>query len=85
MSQNYYNICCQYQGKMVRINDRAGNVHVGRIMRVSSNRVFIQSNQRPPRGFGLGYYGAGYGYGGGFYGIGLGFITGIALAGLFFW
>jgi hypothetical protein len=35
-------------------------------------------------GYGLGFYG-GYGYYGYPYGIGLGFITGIALAGLFFW
>lgn len=87
MPQNYYNLCCQYHGKVVRINDRFGNVHVGKIMRVTPNKVYIQSNQRPPRGFGYGFYGYpyGYGYGYGVYGIGLGFITGLALGSLFFW
>ncbi|MDQ0228901.1 hypothetical protein [Metabacillus malikii] len=81
MSQHYYHLCCRYNGKVVRINDSYGRVHVGKICRVTPHKVFIQPlNQRP--GYGFGYYGYGYGYP---YGIGLGLITGIALAGLFFW
>jgi hypothetical protein len=87
MSREYYHLCCQYHGKNVRINDRFGNVHDGRIVRVTNSKVYIQPN-RPRRnfgGFGLGFYGGGYyGYGAP-YGIGLGFITGIVLAGLLFW
>ncbi|KKI88666.1 hypothetical protein WQ54_29550 [Bacillus sp. SA1-12] len=85
MSQHYYGLCCRYNGKVVRIHERNGRVHVGRICRVTPNKVFIEP-MRQRSGYGLGFYG-GYGYGGyGYpYGIGLGFITGIALAGLFFW
>ncbi|PGT74842.1 MULTISPECIES: hypothetical protein [Bacillaceae] len=85
MSQHYYNLCCRYTGKVVRINDRNGRVHVGRIHRVTPNRVFIQPMVRGGRGgFGYGYYGGGWGWGPA-YGIGIGFITGIALAGLLWW
>lgn len=81
MSQNYYDLCCRYQGKVVRINDTRGRMHVGRINRVTRNKVYIEPmTQRG--GYSFGYYGYGYGYP---YGIGLGFIAGIALAGLFFW
>jgi hypothetical protein len=82
MSQHYYDLCCRYNGKVVRINDRSGRVHVGKICRVTRNKVFIEPMMRRG-GYGYGYYG-GYGYGYP-YGIGLGLITGIALAGLFFW
>jgi hypothetical protein len=81
MSQHYYNLCCRYHGKVVRINDRNDRVHVGRICRVTPNKVYIEPLQQRG-GYGLGYYGYGYGYP---YGIGLAFITGIALGGLLFW
>jgi hypothetical protein len=95
MSQDMYGLCCRYEGKVVRINEHGGRVHMGRITRVSPNRVYIQP--MGPRGglggygYGFGGYGGyggfggygGYGYGG--YGIALGAIAGIALAGLFFW
>ncbi|HZH62982.1 MAG TPA: hypothetical protein VEY70_26230 [Metabacillus sp.] len=82
MSQHYYNLCCRYYGKDVRITDRTGRVHLGRICRVTPNKVYIEPRiQRG--GFGYGFYGP-YGYGPA-YGIGLGFITGIVLGGLLFW
>ncbi len=84
MSQHYYDLCCRYNGKVVRITDRSGRTHVGRICRVTPNKVFIEP--RIQRG-GFGFYGP-YGYGWGYgpaYGIGLGFITGIVLGGLLFW
>ncbi|KIL45378.1 hypothetical protein [Jeotgalibacillus soli] len=83
-NSNVYNLCCRYQGKVVRIQDRNGRVHVGEITRVSRDRVWI----RPVRnqgGYGYGWYGYGYGYGGFGYGIALGAITGIALAAALFW
>ncbi|QGQ46562.1 hypothetical protein [Metabacillus sediminilitoris] len=84
MSQHYYDICCRYQGKDVRINDRNGRVHVGRILKVTRNKVYIEPRLQRG-GYGIGFYG-GYGYGYGYpYGIGLGFITGIVLGGLLFW
>ncbi|MFC0274301.1 hypothetical protein ACFFIX_23420 [Metabacillus herbersteinensis] len=72
---------------MVRINDRMGRVHVGRITHVTRNKVFIQPmGSRRNDGFGLGFYGGGYGYGYGRpYGIGLAFVTGVVLGGLLFW
>jgi hypothetical protein len=90
-NENYYNLCCRYQGRHVRIDDRRGNVHVGRISRVTRSHVFIQpTRHRGNNGYGGygyggygGYYGD-YGYGEG-YGLALGAITGIALASLFFW
>ncbi|KXG09396.1 hypothetical protein PNH38_07995 [Anoxybacillus rupiensis] len=85
MSQQWYDVCCRYRGQVVRIHDRSGNVHVGRITRVTPNRVYISpNNQRNLGGFGYGYPGWGWGWGWGFgYGIALGAIAGIALVGLF--
>jgi hypothetical protein len=87
---DYYNLCCRYQGRHVRINDRNGNVHVGRISRVTRNQVFIQPTRHHRGNNGYGGYGyggyGGYGYGyGEAYGLALGAITGIVLASLFFW
>jgi hypothetical protein len=87
MSQRWYDVCCKCRGQVVRIHDKFGRVHVGRITRVTPNKVYIFPTgirNRNLGGFGLGYYG--YGFGPGFvYGIALGAITGIVLAGLFFW
>ncbi|MBM7702013.1 hypothetical protein [Metabacillus iocasae] len=84
---NYHQLCNRYRGRVVRITDRGGRVHVGRIANVSRSHVYIQplTRGRGPRGFGyFGYrYGYGYGYGPA-YGVALGFITGVALSALFF-
>ncbi|WLR43334.1 hypothetical protein LC087_03875 [Bacillus carboniphilus] len=88
----YYDLCCQYRGKQVRIRDRQGNIHTGRINRVTRDQVFLQPSGPPPRGFGFGYYRRPYPpYGPRpypffpAYGIALGFILGVALVGAFFW
>ncbi|MFY4776875.1 hypothetical protein [Metabacillus sp. RGM 3146] len=83
----YHGICQRYHGQNVRITHRDGNVHVGRIVRVTPTHVFIQPYRGRGGGYGMGYYGRRYGgYGwGAAYGIGLGFIAGVALAGIFFW
>ncbi|MEC1622117.1 hypothetical protein P4T79_08015 [Bacillus mojavensis] len=86
--EKYYHLCRQHQGKVARITERNGRVHVGRITRVTNSKVFIApvTSGGPRGGFGYGYWG-GYGYGYGYgaaYGIGLGLIAGVALAGLFF-
>ena len=82
---DYYDLCCRYHGKKVRITDKQGRVHVGQITRVNRQMVWIQPDSNYG-GYGFGYYGFG-GFGGlGFgYGIALGAIAGIALAGAFFW
>ena len=81
---NYYNLCCRYQGRVVRINDRFGKVHHGRIARVTRNKVYIQPLMRRP-GFGYGFYGYGGYYYGAAYAVALGAIVGVALAAAFFW
>ena len=81
-NQNMYSLCSQYQGKMVRITEHCGRVHVGRITGVDRRMVYIQ----PQRGFGgYGWGWGGWGYPGVGYGVALGAIAGIALAGAFFW
>lgn len=84
--ERYYRICNQNVGKVARITDRRGRVHVGRIVRVTPQKVFISPMiRRGAPGYGYGWWG-GWGWGwGAAYGIGLGLITGIALGGLFFW
>jgi hypothetical protein len=82
---NWYNQCCRYHGRKVRITCRDGRVHVGEITRVNREMVWI----RPASGLGgYGYGFGGFGRFGGFrlgFGIALGAITGIALASAFFW
>ena len=78
-----YNLCCQYQGKRVRITDKQGKVHVGHITKVDNKQVWLMPDGRYG-GYGIGFWG-GYGGGAGFgYGILLGGIAGIALASFFF-
>lgn len=77
-----YEICKRYQGRVVRITCRDGNVHHGRIVDVTRKHVYIAPIARNLGGFGYGYYG-GWGYGYRPYAIPLAFITGLALGGLF--
>lgn len=86
MSHDIYGLCCRYQGKVVKITERCGRTHIGKITRVTPNRVYIEPvGGRGLGGYGYGFYGyPGYGYGFGF-SLALGAIVGIALAGLFFW
>lgn len=85
MTQDMYGLCCRYNGKVVKINERNGRVHHGRITRVSRSHVYIQPvGGRGPGGLGYWGWGPGWGWGAG-YGVALGAITGIALAGLFLW
>lgn len=76
-----YDLCCQYQGKRVRITDNKGCTHVGRITKVDNRHVWLMPDDAG--GYGLGFWGFGTGLGFGF-GIALGTITGIALASIFF-
>jgi len=77
-----YNLCCQYQGKRVRITDKQGKVHVGHITKVDKRHVWLMPDGRYG-GYGIGFWG-GYGGAGFGYGILLGGIAGIALASFFF-
>ena len=82
MSQpQVYNLCCKYHGQRVRITDKQGKVHVGKITKVDQNMVWIRPENNFG-GYGFGFWGFGPGFG---YGIALGAIAGVALAGAFFW
>lgn len=80
MSVNTYDLCCKYLGRKVRIDDRNGNVHYGRIMRVDRKQVYLMPSRNLfSLGIGFwGYPGAGFGYG-----IALGTILGVALVSAF--
>ena len=40
--ERYYKLCQQHMGKVARITDRHGRVHVGRIERVTNRKVYIR-------------------------------------------
>lgn len=86
MSCNPYDLCCRYQGQVVKINEHSGREHLGRITRVSDDRVWIDphyNDHYPNRQNSYHEYNGNqhYGYG---YPIAIGFISGIILASLFF-
>ncbi|MGE7109825.1 hypothetical protein [Lysinibacillus sp. NPDC047702] len=80
-----YNLCCQYQGKRVKITESSGKVHYGEISRVDRRQVWILPDRRFG-GYGLGFWGWGF-RGAAAFGVGIAFgtIVGIALAPLLFW
>lgn len=95
---NYYHLCCQHKGKVVRIYEKSGKLHYGRIVEVDEQYVWLDPQTSGPRGFAYGYGGYGYssyGYGGyGHYGYGrnpyfvpvaLAAVGGFALGAAFFW
>lgn len=81
MSCSPYDLCCRYHGQVVQIREQSGREHVGRITRVSDNRVWIDPyhHHYPYRQDSSNYPYRGYGYP-----IAIGFITGVILASLFF-
>jgi hypothetical protein len=38
----YYDTCRRYEGKVVKIKDRRGQVHIGKITKVENDRVWIE-------------------------------------------
>jgi hypothetical protein len=81
---NYYDLCCRYQGRHVTIRERSGKVHSGRITRVTRSHVYLEPRGgRNLGGFGYGFYG-GYGYRRP-YAVPLAFVSGLVLGSLFFW
>jgi hypothetical protein len=59
--QECYELCCRYRERVVRIQDKDGKHHLGRVMDITENSVWIEPvGQRRYRGFNGGF---GYGFG----------------------
>ncbi|MCP8969157.1 hypothetical protein [Ectobacillus ponti] len=56
--QQCYHTCCQYRGQVVRIHDTEGRVHIGRVIDIEEDRVWLQPVSRRSAG-GFGYGGRG--------------------------
>lgn len=90
-SRYYYDLCCQHKGKVVRIHERNGRAHVGRIVEVDEKYVWIERQSREVSGFGYGFWGPGWGWGyrRPYYGyavpVALAAIGGFALGAAFLW
>lgn len=67
---NYYDVCNQHKGKIVQITEKCGKIHVGKIIQVDPDYVWLERTNSF-QGFGYGYSGHGqYGYGYGQYNYG---------------
>jgi hypothetical protein len=56
-----YDICCRYHGRVVRIEDRSGRVHFGRITDVAKDSVIFRPLKKKSRtNDGYGYRGYDY-------------------------
>ncbi|WP_017728627.1 hypothetical protein [Halalkalibacterium ligniniphilum] len=82
---DYYKMCCQYKGELVTIVEKSGRRHVGRIMNVDHQYVYLDP-VHPGRGYGGFSYGYGfYPYYRPFFPIALAAIGGFALGASLFW
>ncbi|SDZ03377.1 hypothetical protein SAMN05421736_105158 [Evansella caseinilytica] len=57
---NYYNLCCQHKGQLVRITETCGKIHVGKIAHVDPKYVWLERGDRGGGSFGYGYPYGGY-------------------------
>jgi hypothetical protein len=89
MSHHYYELCCRHQGKVVTIYETCGKVHVGRIVSVDQQHVYLEPVSRGVSGFGWGYPGYGFPFYGYrrpfFFPVALAAIGGFALGASLFW
>ncbi|WP_280769349.1 hypothetical protein [Salipaludibacillus daqingensis] len=85
--QHYYDMCCRYRGKRVRITDVSGKEYRGRIVDVDQQYVYLEQESSGFGGFGYGYRGyyGHYGYYRPVFPIALAAIGGFALGAAFFW
>ncbi|KFN03740.1 hypothetical protein D0U04_13380 [Bacillus clarus] len=56
--QKCYNTCRRYFGKVVRIEERNGRIHLGKIIDVTDDSVWIEPVRRSSFDTGFGYYNA---------------------------
>lgn len=53
--QDCYHLCHQYNGKIVRIHDIEGGLHVGKITKITEESVWIEPISKRPYNVGFGY------------------------------
>lgn len=89
---HYYHVCCEHRGKVVTIYERTGKRHVGRIVEVDKQFVYLEPTSAGVTGYSWGYPGYGWGYRPYGYGyrpywvpVALAAIGGFALGAAFFW
>ncbi len=81
---HYYNLCCQHKGKVVTIYEKCGKMHVGKIVHVDHQHVYLEPMTPGVSGYGWGFGGWGWGYRP-WFPIALAAIGGFALGSAFFW
>ena len=54
-SHQHYYTCRRYRGRVVRIEDYDGNIHLGRIIDVTNNSVWIEPVHKKRFDYGFGY------------------------------
>lgn len=79
---SYYELCSRHQGKVVTISEKCGRVHVGKIVSVDHQNVYIEPITRGVSSFNWGFWGFGAPF---FFPVALAAIGGFALGAAFFW
>ncbi|MED3645555.1 hypothetical protein P4475_01720 [Halalkalibacterium halodurans] len=79
----YYDLCCKHHGQVVQITEKCGKRHVGRIVAVDQQYVYLEpvGGHRGPGGF---CYGWCWGWRP-FFPVALAAIAGFALGAALFW
>ncbi|CAG9613293.1 hypothetical protein BACCIP111899_02507 [Bacillus rhizoplanae] len=58
-SHQHYHTCRRYYGRVVRIEDYEGNIHIGKIVDITDESVWIEPVHRKRFDHGFGYGGGG--------------------------
>jgi hypothetical protein len=85
---HYYELCCKHRGQVVTIFEKCGKRHVGRIVEVDHQFVYIEPVSGGVAGYSWGYPGWGWGPRWGFrpfFPVALAAIGGFALGASLFW
>ncbi|HDX9579983.1 TPA: hypothetical protein ROX88_003597 [Bacillus pseudomycoides] len=63
-SHQHYHTCRRYHGRVVRIEDYNGKTHIGRIVDITNNSVWIEPVHEQRFDYGFGYFDSGCDCGG---------------------